>query len=400
MKRIMIVTRILTGGGAERVAASLATYLKDKYEVLLVVIDGSKRTYETQANTRFLDLSVFDKGNGLNRIKWFFTLYSRFKCVRKEYNPDCVISFLTEPELMNALTSGHGKSVTSIRNVRSSVVKGKLKKARDKWVFSKMDKIVSLSYNAKEDLIKNYGVPNEKVEVIYNVCEIDRIRNRILEGCILDKEQAWINNNKTLITLGRLTEQKAQWHMIRAFKEVVNHDSEAKLVVLGEGDKKEYLQQLIKKLNLEDAVCLMGYKENPYPYLANAAGFVFSSIYEGLGNSIVEAMACGIPVISTDCNAGPRELLAPNTDFSKSTKDIELAEYGILTPVCDGIEYEAEDPLTSEERKLAEAMIMLLDNKNISETYRNKSIERGQQFDTDKIVSQWCAVIEEDDENE
>ena len=395
MRKVMIVTRILTGGGAERVAASLATYLKDRYDVLLVVIDGSKRTYETQANIKFLGLSVFDKGSGLGRIKWFSTLYLKFKHIRKEYNPDCVISFLTEPELMNALTSGCGKSVTSIRNVRSRVVKGKIKKLRDKWVFSKMDKIVSLSYNAKEDLIKNYGVPASKIEVIYNTCEFERIRKKIQEGHILEKEQSWISKDKTLITLGRLTEQKAQWHMIRAFKEVVNYDSDAKLVILGEGSKKEYLQELIQELNIEKSVYLMGYKENPYSYLANAAGFVFSSVYEGLGNSIVEAMACGIPIISTDCNAGPRELLAPDTDFSKSTKEIELAEYGILTPVCDGTEYGAKDPITYEEMKLAEAMKMILENKNLSASYRNKALERGQQFDKDEIMNQWYAVIEE-----
>lgn len=394
MKKVMIITRILTGGGAERVAASLASYLKDRYDVLLVVIDGSRRTYETKAKVEFLNLSVFDKGNGINRAKWFLSVYKKIKNIREKYNPDCVISFLTEPELMNALTKGQGKSITSIRNVRSSVVKNKAKKMRDKWVFSRMDGIVSLSYNAKMDLVNNYGVSANKIKVIYNICETERITDRIKHGIISNDELEWINNEKTLITLGRLTEQKAQWHMIRAFKNVVMRIPDAKLVILGEGDKKAYLQDLISNLNLSSSICLMGYKENPYVYLANSAGFVFSSVYEGLGNSIVEAMACGLPVISTDCNAGPRELLAPNTDFNKSADKMEMEEYGILTPVCDGREYSANDPLTYEETQLANAMLLILENKSVANDYRKKSLERGLQFEKEKIIEQWCDEIE------
>lgn len=394
MKKVMIITRILTGGGAERVAASLASYLKDRYDVLLVVIDGSRRTYETKAKVEFLNLSVFDKGNGINRAKWFLSAYIKIKNIREKYNPDCVISFLTEPELMNALTKGHGKSITSIRNVRSSVVKSKAKKLRDKWVFSRMDGIVSLSYNAKMDLVNNYGVSANKIKVIYNICETERITDRIKQGTISNDELEWINNEKTLITLGRLTEQKAQWHMIRAFKSVARCIPDAKLVILGEGDKKAYLQGLISDLGLNSSICLMGYKENPYVYLANSAGFVFSSVYEGLGNSIVEAMACGLPVISTDCNAGPRELLAPNTDFNESANKIEMQEYGILTPVCDGREYSANDPLTYEETQLANAMLLILENKSVANDYRKKSLERGLQFEKEKIIKQWCDEIE------
>lgn len=114
--------------------------------------------------------------------------------------------------------------------------------------------------------------------------------------------------------------------MIGVFKNVAMHIPDAKLVILGEGDKKAYLQDLISKLNLNGYICLMGYKENPYVYLAYSAGVVFSPVYEGLGNCIVEAMTCGLPVISTDCNAGMRELLAPNTDFNKSADKMEMEE--------------------------------------------------------------------------
>lgn len=88
----MIITRILTGGGAERVAASLAFYLKDRYDVLLSAIDGSRRTYETKVKVEFLNLAVFDKENGINRAKWFLSVYKKIKNTRERYNPDYVIS--------------------------------------------------------------------------------------------------------------------------------------------------------------------------------------------------------------------------------------------------------------------------------------------------------------------
>lgn len=393
MKKVLLVTRSLTGGGAERVAASLATFLQDRYEVLLVVIDGSRQTYETEAEKIILNLSVSNKGTFYKRIKWFTTLYREFASIRRKFNPDCVISFLTESELVNALTSKQSRSVTSIRNVRSSVVHGRLKMFRDKWVFSRMNEIVSLSVNAKEDLIVNYDVPDKKIKVIYNICEKKRIAQKIRENGVLESEVCWFGEH-TLITLGRLTEQKAQWHMIRAFTKVLQDFPDAKLVILGEGPQEEYLRRLISEYKIENSVGLLGYKSNPYPYLANSTGFVFSSIFEGLGNSIIEALACGLPVISTDCNAGPREILAPDSDFSKGTERIEYAEYGILTPVCDGEKYQSDDPLTYEEEQLAIAMKKILSDQSLRCKYAQKAEERGHQFDKEQILQQWYEVIE------
>ena len=395
MKNIMIISRALTYGGAERVAASLASYLTAYYNVDLVVIDGDKQSYHTTANTIYLGQSVIHKGKGINRILWFVNLYKKILRLRKSKKYECVISFLTEPELMNALTSQFGKSITSIRNVRSSVVCGRIKKIRDKWAFSKMDGIVSLSENAKKDLVENYDVKPDKIRVIYNICDKEYIWGEISKGIIENDISEWLGSGKVFVTTGRLSEQKAQWHMIRAFAGVAKKHPDVKLAILGKGEQEEYLSNLIGELDMAEQIRVLGFKSNPYIYLSKAYCFLFSSVFEGLGNSIVEAMACGLPIISTDCNAGPRELLSPDSSLETKIDEIELAEYGILTPVCDGIHRSGNAALTSAEEELKKAIELMVENEAIYKNYKQKSTERGEQFDIESIVNQWISVNEQ-----
>ncbi len=394
MKHVMILTRKLSGGGAERVAASLASYLQDHCQVVLVVLDGKNPTYESDAETVILHLSVEDKGRGWRRAKWFFDLIAAVKRLKKWYQTDVCISFLTEPELANVLTKGKGKAILSVRNVRSSEIPGRIKRLRDRLIFARADAIVALSYNVGLDLQEHYGVAPESVQVIYNICERQRIAARMTEREIEPQLSAWFAGDHTVITTGRLTEQKGQWHMIRAFRRVVEAVPDAKLVILGEGEERAYLTALIRDSHLEQSVALPGFRANPYIYERQADVFVFSSLFEGLGNSLLEAMACGLPIISTDCNAGPRELLAPDTDFSRQTSEIEYAAYGVLTPVCDGMKRQAGEPLTRAEEHLAQAITAMLSEPDLRMHYRNKSMERGKAFDKDAIVGQWIDCIE------
>lgn len=120
--------------------------------------------------------------------------------------------------------------------------------------------------------------------------------------------------------------------------------------------------------------------------------FVFSSLYEGLGNAIVEAMSCGTPVISTDCDCGPRELIAPKTDFTIVAKDIEHSEYGILIPPFE-IESDYNNLDICENEKIMMNAMEQMISKEYNEYYRKKSEERAKNFRIDNIVNQWMELL-------
>jgi glycosyltransferase involved in cell wall biosynthesis len=118
-------------------------------------------------------------------------------------------------------------------------------------------------------------------------------------------------------------------------------------------------------------------------------------LWEGFPNALLEAMACEVPVISADCRSGPREILAPDTDFMYQTREPEFAQYGILMPVFDGKFKKAEETLTKEEKVWAEVISELLENSKLREYYVKKGKQRIKDFSPEKILPKWRKIIKE-----
>lgn len=138
---------------------------------------------------------------------------------------------------------------------------------------------------------------------------------------------------------------------------------------MGEGEDRGRLEYLIKELKLENDVSLLGFVENPYAYMQRSDVFVLSSRWEGFGNVLVEAMACGCPVVSTNCPSGPAEIL-------------ENGEYGILVPVEDV-------------EKMAKSIIKILTNKELREELSNKALKRSKEFHVEKAVEKYLQIFSE-----
>ena len=239
------------------------------------------------------------------------------------------------------------------------------------------DKIVTVCENVKEDILNHYKIKSAKILTIYNTYDKNEIDIKKKER--LDEKE--LENKKIVITIGRLIYQKGQWHLIRAFKEVCKQIPEAKLIILGRGELKKFLQEVIKVNNLETKVYLYGYKSNPYKYLNHSNVFVLPSLYEGMSNTLLEAMSCEVPIIATDCEGANKEIL-----------DDKCA---IITRCCDGKFYK-EEQLTEEELELKEAMLKVLQNKEIADGLRKNEKERIKDFEKEKVIKKWINVIEED----
>ena len=390
--RIMIISKNLTGGGAERVATNLAGCLSKFAEVLFVVLSGQNNTYGTTAKT--IDLNL-PENKGKFKVLWHYNAYKKDKKIKKDFKPTHCISFMAEPDLANVLSKGNEKIIISVRNKRSSSNPTKFHLWKNKWVFSKADAIVSLSQMVKKDLVEFFDISEDIITPIYNPCYTEIIQKKCREDVFSIEEKNFFEKNKEkiVITAGRLNIQKGQWHLIRAFKKVVDEISDAKLVILGQGEEKDYLKNLIRDLNLENNVFIYGFKANPYPYLNRASVFAFPSVFEGLGNILIECMACQLPVVSADCPYGPKELLSPEEDFDSFVSDIDYAQYGVLVPPMDGKKYSSMDPLKFSEECMANAIIEMLNNQKLREDYKERITNRGKDFSPDKITEQWLNVI-------
>ncbi|TFG53002.1 MAG: glycosyltransferase [Gemmatimonadales bacterium] len=174
-----------------------------------------------------------------------------------------------------------------------------------KRLYPRADAIVAVSHGAASSLCRILGVAPSRVQVIHNPIELP---------APLQAEPApahkWFTDPGVPLFLGvgRLVPQKDFTNLIRAFA-LLHRDRPARLLILGEGPQREPLDALIHSLGLESHAALAGFAADPGPYMRQAACVVLSSRFEGFGNVLVEAMACGTPVISTDCPSGPSEIL-------------------------------------------------------------------------------------------
>jgi glycosyltransferase involved in cell wall biosynthesis len=392
-KTIVLLVSNLKGGGAQRVVSNLSKILSADYRLFICLHDVRDLSYPFHG--KLIDLQIPPANNWLSKIVNFIKRIIKFKKIRHKINPDYVLSFMESSNFVNLLSGRVGKSIISVRNYKSKQGKGFTGITFNllmKLIYNRSSKIVAASQGIKEDLIHTYQLDQSKISVIYN--PVDLLYIREMSAAPLEKDYEYIFNHPVVITSGKMMKQKGQWHLIRAFSMVKRNLPDVKLVILGDGFLRSHLVSLIQSLGLKDDIKLLGFQENPFKFVYRASIFVLPSLYEGFPNVLLEAMACGVPVIASDCRSGPREILAPETDYSMQTDAIEFAKYGVLVPVCNGELSPASIALTKEEEYLAESIIKLYNNQSQCMLYKQLVKERINDFNLQQIAMQWIEQLE------
>jgi len=375
-------------GGAERTVSLLANHLP--LPTCICLFD-SRIEYPVNCQVYVIG----DKQGMQGTIK----RYANYLSFLKSYRPDVVVSLLNKAHTLNLLIGNKNKKFLWIQNYPSWLFMRHqlflwMHELKHRLLYRVADGILAPSRGLIEKLANDYGIPNSKLHLVYNPVDVEMVRKMAKEE--LSEKDENLFGDPTIINVGRLVWQKGQWHLIRIFSEVVKELSKARLIIIGGGPLSEYLRALIKGLELEGKVHIIGPSLNPFKYIARSDIFCFPSLKEGLPLAIIEALACDVPVLSSDCKSGPREILSPSTYHEPETREPQFGEFGILMPVPEGKLLDWRNPLTPVERIWAKTITDLFYCKGEAlKMYKAKSSNGVKRFDVKLVTKKFLKVVME-----
>ncbi|SKB16029.1 Glycosyl transferase, group 1 [Planktothrix sp. PCC 11201] len=308
MTDIAIFLMDLGGGGAERVMINLAQGFAQRQKSVDLVLVKAEGPYLSQLHPQ-INVVKLESSRLISSLP-------RLINYLKEKQPKVLFSALEDTNfvalLAKKLAGVSTKVAVTVHNHLSreaenaTQLKRRLTPQLVGWFYPWADYVIAVSQGVADNLIQ-LGVPAHKVQSIYNPI----ITPELLQNLHNRVDHPWFAPNQppVILGVGRLHAQKDFRTLILAFAQL-RQQQPARLIILGEGEERSALQSLIQTLGLETDVALLGFVSNPYAYMAASAILVLSSAWEGFGNVLVEAMAAGTPVVSTNCDSGPSEILA------------------------------------------------------------------------------------------
>jgi N-acetylgalactosamine-N,N'-diacetylbacillosaminyl-diphospho-undecaprenol 4-alpha-N-acetylgalactosaminyltransferase len=381
-RKIAFLINSLGLGGAERVVSMLLEQMKkdQEFEFELILLEN-EIFYDIDKDIKVTTLSKLTwKDSALKRTLYIPILAYRLKRYIKQNSIDFVLSFIYRADFVNILASfisDHKFGVSNRVNASSTYAdnswSSKINNYLIKTLYPKAPLIINVSHGVKNDLIKNYYIDETKQRVIYNPYNIKKIEKLANEPLDIN-----LDREKTIVVASRLDPIKNIPMILRAFARV---KEPLKLLIIGDGSDTKTLKELSRKLGIEKRVIFTGLQNNPYRYMKNSSIYISASNSEGFPNALVEAMICGCAVISTDCKSGPREILAPKSDFNYELKEgIEFTKYGLLTAVND-------------EDALFEAIIYYINNSKQKDTISKAGYKRSDDFNLINVTKTYIDTI-------
>ena len=370
---VLIITATMKRGGAERVISLLLKeWRKNRKIKLFLILMENDIDYEIPNSIPTLTLSHLNKTNMRKFLELPLISWRVAKFIG-DNDINVSISFLYRPNYVNLLAKLLFKTklkvIINVRSITSRYLKegllGRINLFLVQTLFNKANLIVSNSNGVESDLNSLMKITTQK-KVIYNPVDIDHIN--VSKNIINNVKFKFDKHNKYIISVGRLIPLKRNMDVINAFYFCQKKHPNIKLIFLGDGQLRNDLENYCIKLKLEDKVTFLGNVSNPFYYLSRSDLFVHSSEIEGFPNVLIEAMACNLPIISSNCKAGPDEIL-------------DNGKYGMLYEVGD------VTALTSKIDKL------LSSPKRMSH-YSSMSMIRSKNFDIGNILHEYTKLID------
>ena len=360
-KRIAFFMDALHGGGAEKVVVNLLEGLvkQDKFDLdLILATKEGPYLDRVPEQVRIIDLQK-------DRAVTATLPLMRYL---RQNQPWVLIGNMGHVNVVASIAKELARTKTRLLLVEHntlSVSKTNLKRAKlvrllMKWLYPRANAIAGVSIGVAQDLEQQLEL-NRKVKVLNNPV----VNEALIAQSQADLKHPWFSADlpPVFLAVGRLDRQKDFSNLLHAFA-LVKKQKDARLIILGEGSEREKLEAIVEDLNLKEDVLLPGFVKNPYAYMKRASCFVLSSKYEGLPTVLIEAMACGCPVVATNCPSGPDEILEHGT-------------YGALVPVGDS-------------KALAKAMIETLENSPKTELL----MQRSHEYSTEKVVATYLSLLD------
>jgi N-acetylgalactosamine-N,N'-diacetylbacillosaminyl-diphospho-undecaprenol 4-alpha-N-acetylgalactosaminyltransferase len=366
--RLIFLVPSLAGGGAERVASTLILYLARHFDLTLALLQD-RRSYPVPTEIPVVAFSGPLNSHTAHVIRIPYHILALTRLIRR-HRAKVILSFMEQANIINILATciaGHKAIISQRTNPRQRYegkgVLGKVISQTSARLYPKADRIIAVSNRIKEIIVSDYKLDARRIAVIPNPVDMASVAE------LSKKESSVVLPGNYLLHVGRLSvKTKAHDTLLNAFKKLHSFHPDLKLVLVGEGPDREQIKAVVKDLDLSESVILAGWQKNVYAFMARAKAFVLCSRYEGWPNTLVEAMACGCPVVATDCPTGPREILGNN-------------EYGLLVPV--------DDP-----EALAHSVEGLLSNESRRTHFQAQARKRAQEFDLEQIGPKYVRLLQ------
>lgn len=374
-------------GGNQKSVANLSRMLSSRYNILLILFDA--KMILNCYNGKIIDLKSQPRKTFIGKIYNSFSRIIKLKIAIRSEKIRLLYFFLNPENVLNYIGYKGCKKIISCRDfgsLKKSILKFKLQ-------LKKSDLMICNSNYIKEYYVSKYPKDKSKVRVIHNFAD-EKLLNRYLKEPVEKEFLDFISSHYAIIAVGRMCKEKGFQHLLKAF-EILNMSStvNVKLIIIGDGTLYPEIASMVRKSKYPDKIMLLGYKSNPYKYMKRCDLFALSSISEGFPNVILEAMNCGLPVISTNCKSGPSEILNEQYNYDLEINEACWGDYGVLTPPFKMDNDFSYDTFDREHYIFADVLREMLENESLLEKYKQASLKRSKDFSAQKTLDDYDKLL-------